>query len=52
MSLAHQDAGKFATWIKVVSGAKLWFMLDRDAADNEVPGNLMDIDYSAYKWTG
>ncbi|KAF8574752.1 hypothetical protein K439DRAFT_1624097 [Ramaria rubella] len=52
MSPVHRDAGKFAMWIQVVSGTKLWSLLE-DGASNPRPSDaLVDIGPKDFQWTG
>ena len=45
-SAPHHDAGKFSTWIRVVTGYKLWAIAERDASII----SLVDVDVSNLKW--
>ncbi|KAF8512352.1 hypothetical protein BU17DRAFT_69243 [Hysterangium stoloniferum] len=46
-SRAHIDAGKFATWICIVHGTKLWVVMSGDIADT----SLRNLNYRKRKWT-
>lgn len=50
MSPAHHDAGMFATWIKVIRGAKAWFVLDGDNTEHPIEHRLNILDVTKYKW--
>ncbi|KAF8575385.1 hypothetical protein K439DRAFT_1623621 [Ramaria rubella] len=52
MSPTHRDAGKFATYIKVISGTKLWSLLDDGPSSSPPPNVLVEIDEKKYQWTG
>ncbi|KAF8514467.1 hypothetical protein JB92DRAFT_129579 [Gautieria morchelliformis] len=46
LSHPHIDAGKFATWVQVRRGAKIWAVLD-----GPMPGKpLTEFDLEAHKW--
>ncbi|KAF8576988.1 hypothetical protein K439DRAFT_1622439 [Ramaria rubella] len=52
MSPVHRDAGKFATWIQVVSGTKLWSLLE-DGASSPWPSDaLVNINPKDFRGTG
>ncbi|KAF8523874.1 hypothetical protein BU17DRAFT_63526 [Hysterangium stoloniferum] len=46
-SRAHIDAGKFATWICIVHGTKLWVVMSGDIAET----SLRNLNYRKRKWT-
>ncbi|KAF8500019.1 hypothetical protein BU17DRAFT_102625 [Hysterangium stoloniferum] len=46
-SRAHIDAGKFATWIRIVHGTKLWVVMSGDIAET----SLRNLNYRKRKWT-
>ncbi|KAF8584163.1 hypothetical protein K439DRAFT_1616882 [Ramaria rubella] len=52
MSPVHRDAGKFAMWIQVVSGTKLWSLLEDGASSPRPSDALVDIDPKDFRWTG
>ncbi|KAF8574297.1 hypothetical protein K439DRAFT_1236032, partial [Ramaria rubella] len=52
MSPVHRDVGKFATWIQVVSGTKLWSLLEDGASSPWPSDRLVDIDPKEFRWTG
>ncbi|KAF8582109.1 hypothetical protein K439DRAFT_1618502 [Ramaria rubella] len=52
MSPVHRDAGKFAMWIQVVSGTKLWSLLEDGASSPRPSDALVDIDPKDFQWTG
>jgi hypothetical protein len=51
VSAIHRDGGKFATYVKVQSGTKLWLVRDPDGSP-ELPHKLVDTDIKQHKWTG
>ncbi|KAF8522481.1 hypothetical protein BU17DRAFT_64405 [Hysterangium stoloniferum] len=46
-SRAHIDARKFATWIHIVHGTKLWVVMSGDIAET----SLRNLNYRKRKWT-
>ncbi|KAF8581052.1 hypothetical protein K439DRAFT_1619362 [Ramaria rubella] len=51
MSPVHRDAGKFAMWIQVVSGTKLWGLLEDSASSPRPSDALVDINPKDFRWT-
>ncbi|KAF8575368.1 hypothetical protein K439DRAFT_1623638 [Ramaria rubella] len=52
MSPTHRDAGKFAMYIEVISGTKLWSLLDNGPSSSPPPSVLVEINAKKYRWTG
>ncbi|KAF8581162.1 hypothetical protein K439DRAFT_1619233 [Ramaria rubella] len=52
MSPTHRDACKFAMYIKVISGTKLWSLLDDGPSSSPLPNVLVEINAKEYQWTG
>jgi hypothetical protein len=51
MSTIHRDAGKFATYVQVQSGTKLWLVRDPEESPG-LPHKLVETDVKQHKWTG
>ncbi|KAF8573448.1 hypothetical protein K439DRAFT_1625074 [Ramaria rubella] len=49
-SHTHRDAGKFSTFIQVVSRTKFWFVQDSRCVG--FPRELVDVNPCDYRWTG
>ncbi|KAF8584125.1 hypothetical protein K439DRAFT_1616915 [Ramaria rubella] len=49
MSPIHRDAGKFAMFLRIVAGMKMWLL--REPAVGTPPDHLIDMDPLKFKWT-
>ncbi|KAF8577377.1 hypothetical protein K439DRAFT_1622133 [Ramaria rubella] len=49
-SHTHRDAGKFSTFIQVISRTKFWFVQDSRCVG--FPHELVDVNPCDYRWTG
>jgi hypothetical protein len=50
MSPVHINAGKFASYIQIVMGTKLWLLLDPEGPD--APDDLGEMVHTNHKWVG
>lgn len=49
-SVAHFDAGRYAAWIHVITGTKMFFIRD-DVDHNTTPSEPCTREPTKYKWT-